>query len=293
MTPDAMYAARSAALAAGFPDTTPVEVVNRFCSSGLMAVSSIANQIRSGSIEIGLAVGAESMSEKSVFLYTLQCVHLSLTFFLYSPDKGGPEQSELISCNVASRDCKERMGWTSENVAADFNVSREEQDAFAAESFQKAERAQKLGYFDGEIVPFTVFQKDPQTGEKRQIVVSKDDGIRYGSTKENLAKIRPAFPQWGKSTTTGGNASQITDGAAAVLLMTRRKAEELGLTILAKYIVTAVAGVPPRIMGIGPVYAIPKALEIAGITIDDVDLFEVSRFFELSKEGDVEMTLID
>ncbi|XP_006454296.1 hypothetical protein AGABI2DRAFT_175902 [Agaricus bisporus var. bisporus H97] len=259
LTPDAMYAARSAALAAGFPDTTPVEVVNRFCSSGLMAVSSIANQIRSGSIEIGLAVGAESMSE--------------------NPDKGGPEQSELISCNVASRDCKERMGWTSENVAADFNVSREEQDAFAAGSFQKAERAQKLGYFDGEIVPFTVFQKDPQTGEKRQIVVSKDDGIRYGSTKENLAKIRPAFPQWGKSTTTGGNASQITDGAAAVLLMTRRKAEELGLTILAKYIITAVAGVPPRIMGIGPVYAIPKALEIAGITIDDVDLFEINEAF--------------
>lgn len=192
-----------------------------------------------------------------------------------SPDKGGPDQSELISCNPASRDCKERMGWTSENVAVDFNITREEQDAFAAESFQKAERAQKLGYFDKEVVPFTVFQKDPQTGEKKQVVVTQDDGIRPGTTKEALAKIRPAFPQWGKSTTTGGNASQITDGAAAVLLMTRRKAEELGLTILAKYVITAVAGLPPRIMGIGPIYAIPKALEIAGITVDDVDLFEV------------------
>lgn len=177
------------------------------------------------------------------------------------------------------------MGWTSENVALEFNVTREEQDAFAAESFQKAERAQKLGYFAKEIVPFTVFQRDPKTGEKRQVVVTQDDGIRYGTTEEALAKIRPAFPQWGKATTTGGNASQITDGAAAVLLMTRRKAEELGLTILAKYIVTAVAGLPPRIMGIGPIYAIPKALQIAGLTLDDVDLFEVSRYITEGRSG--------
>jgi acetyl-CoA acetyltransferase len=168
------------------------------------------------------------------------------------------------------------MGWTSENVAVEFNVTREEQDAFAAESFQKAERAQKLGYFKNEIVPFTVFQNDSQTGEKKRVVVSQDDGIRYGTTKEALGKVRAAFPQWGNSTTTGGNASQITDGAAAVLLMTRRKAEELGLTILAKYIITTIVGLAPRIMGVGPIYAIPKALLVAGITIDDVDLFEVS-----------------
>ncbi|KXN90082.1 3-ketoacyl-CoA thiolase B, peroxisomal [Leucoagaricus sp. SymC.cos] len=259
LTPDAMYAARSAALAAGFPETTPVQVMNRFCSSGLMAVSTIANQIRSGAIEIGLAVGAESMSE--------------------NPDNGGPEQSELISCNPASRDCEERMGWTSENVAVEFNVTREEQDAFAAESFQKAERAQKAGYFKNEIVPFTVFRKDPKTGERQQVIVGEDDGIRYGTTKEALGKIRAAFPQWGNGTTTGGNASQITDGAAAVLLMTRRKAEELGLTILAKYIVTVVTGLAPRIMGIGPIYAIPKALSLAGITINDVDLFEINEAF--------------
>lgn len=134
------------------------------------------------------------------------------------------------------------MGWTSENVAMDFNITREEQDEFAAESFQKAERAQANGYFQNEIVPFTVYQKDPNTGEKRLVTVTEDDGIRKGTTKEGLSKIRAAFPQWGKSTTTGGNASQITDGAAAVLLMTRQKAEELGLRVLAKYITTSVVG---------------------------------------------------
>ncbi|KAF5374995.1 hypothetical protein D9758_000445 [Tetrapyrgos nigripes] len=259
LTSNGLYHARGAALAAGFPDTVPIQSINRFCSSGLMAVTTIANQIRSGQIEVGLAVGVESMSE--------------------NPDNGGPVQSELISCNTQARDCTERMGWTSENVAVDFNVTREEQDEIAAISFQRAEKAQKAGYFDKEIVPFTVFQKNAATGERSRVVVSKDDGIRYGTTKESLAKIRSAFPQWGKGATTGGNASQITDGAAAVLLMTRRKAQELGLPILGKHITTSVAGVPPRIMGIGPAYAIPMALKACGITADDVDLFEINEAF--------------
>ncbi|KAG5647580.1 hypothetical protein DXG03_008933 [Asterophora parasitica] len=259
LTPDAMYAARAAALAAGYPDTVPVQVINRFCSSGLMSVTTIANQIRSGQIEIGLAIGVESMSE--------------------NPDKGGPSQSELISVNQAACDCKERMGWTSENVAAEFNVTRAEQDEFAATSFQRAEHAQKSGYFEKEIVPFTVFQKDPKTGERKRVVVAEDDGIRPGTTTESLAKIKAAFPQWGNSTTTGGNASQITDGAAAILLMTRRKAEELGLKVLAKHRTTAVAGCPPRIMGIGPVYAIPMALTHCGLALSDVDLFEINEAF--------------
>jgi acetyl-CoA acyltransferase 1 len=150
--------------------------------------------------------------------------------------------SELISSHDAAKDCKERMGWTSENVAAEFNVTREEQDAFAADSFKKAEAAQKNGYFAKEIVPFTVPQKDPNSDKRKFVVVNEDDGIRYGTTPEALAKIRPAFPQWGNSTTTGGNASQITDGAAAVLVMTRREAERRGLNILGKHITTAVAG---------------------------------------------------
>ncbi|PPQ62976.1 hypothetical protein CVT24_006081 [Panaeolus cyanescens] len=259
LTPDAAYFARAAMLAAGYPDTVPVQIINRFCSSGLMAVTTVANQVKSGQIKIGLAIGVESMSQ--------------------NPDRGGPEFSELISCNPAAKDCKERMGWTSENVAKEFNVTREEQDVFAAESFQKAEAAQKNGYFAEEIAPFTVLQKEANSDKRVPVVIKEDDGIRYGTTKEGLAKIKAAFPQWGNSTTTGGNASQITDGAAAVLVMTRQEAEQRGLPILAKYITTAVAGVPPRIMGIGPVYAIPLALQNAGITQDDVDLFEINEAF--------------
>jgi len=226
-----------------------------------MAVTTIANEIMAGMIEIGLAVGVESMSE--------------------NPENGGPAQSELIASHPVACDCQKRMGWTSENVAGDFKITREEQDAFSAESYRKAERAQDLGYFAKEIVPFTVFQKDPKTGEKRQVVITEDDGIRRGTTKETLAKLRPAFPQWGQpeATTTAGNASQISDGAAAVLLMTRKKAEELGLAILGKYVTTSLAGLPPRIMGIGPALAIPKVLEMTGLTIDDIDLFEINEAF--------------
>lgn len=259
LTPDALYQARAAALAAGIPSSVPITHVNRFCSSGLMSVTAIANQIRAGQIDIGLAIGVESMSD--------------------NPDKGGPPQSELLARNAEAADCPKPMGWTSENVAAEFGVTRDEQDEFAARSFQRAEHAQKAGYFAKEIVPFTVFSKDAVTGERVEKVVSQDDGIRYGTTKENLAKVKSAFPQWGNGTTTGGNASQISDGAAAVLLMSRRKAEELGLKILAKHISTTVAGVPPRIMGIGPVFAIPTVLEKAGITMNDVDLFEVNEAF--------------
>ena len=168
------------------------------------------------------------------------------------------------------------MGWTSENVALDFNISRERMDEFASLSFRRAEHADKAGLFKDEIVPFTAFVRDPQTGERTTKVVTRDDGIRYGTTKEALARIRSAFPQWGHGQTTGGNASQVTDGAAAVMLMKRSKAEELGVKILGKHVTTAVAGCPPRIMGVGPVYAVPKALAMAGLTKGEVDLYEVS-----------------
>ncbi|KAG1749831.1 Thiolase, N-terminal domain-containing protein [Suillus paluster] len=259
LAPDPVYHARGAALAAGFPETVPVQVVNRFCSSGLMAATVISNQIRSGQIEIGLAVGAESMSQ--------------------NPDKGAPPQSEALGANAAAKDCLYPMGWSSENVAQDFDISREIMDEFSAKSFQRAEHAEKSGYFAKEIVPFTVYQKDLTTGERKMVVVTKDDGIRYGTTKEALLKIRSAFPQWGKACTTGGNASQITDGAAAIMMMTRRKAEELGLKILGKHVSTAVAGCPPRVMGIGPVYAIPMVLRNAGLSTEDVDLYEINEAF--------------
>lgn len=125
---------------------------------------------------------------------------------------------------------------------SDYNLSREDMDDFAARSFQRAEHSEKAGYFAREIVPFTAFKKDPVTGQRTKVVITKDEGIRYGTTKASLLKIRGAFPQWGKGLTTGGNASQISDGAAAVLLMTRRKADELGLKILGRHVSTAVAG---------------------------------------------------
>jgi acetyl-CoA acyltransferase 1 len=193
------------------------------------------------------------------------------------------------------------MGWTSENVARDFNISREDMDELAALSFQRAEAAAKQGFFDREIVPFTALQKDAATGERTKVVVSKDDGIRPGTTKEGLLRVRPAFPQWLPAHTTGGNASQITDGAAAVLLMTRRKAEELQLPILAKHVTTSVAGecfltsegnqpnrypgLAPRIMGIGPSVAIPLALQQCGLVKEDVDLFEVCLTSSAKRQG--------
>jgi len=196
-----------------------------------------------------------------------------------SPDNGGPEQSDAIKASTAARDCTMPMGWTSENVADEFDISREDMDAFAALSFQRAEHADKSGYFKKEIVPFTAYVQDPTTRERTKKVIMRDDGIRPGTTKEALLKVRPAFPHWGRGQTTGGNASQISDGAAAVLLMTRRKAEELGLKILGKHVTTAVSGLAPRVMGIGPTYAIPVALGQAGIVKDDVDLFEINEAF--------------
>lgn len=183
--------------------------------------------------------------------------------------------SDVVKESQLARDAAMSMGWTSENVAEDFNISREDMDEFAALSFQRAEKAQKDGVFESEIVPFTAYVEDAGTGERTTKVLTKDDGIRYGTTKEGLLKVKAAFPQWGKGHTTGGNASQITDGVAAVLLMTRRKAEQLGLKILAKHVTTSVTGLAPRIMGIGPSIAIPMVLEATGLTKDDVDLFEV------------------
>ena len=180
------------------------------------------------------------------------------------------------------------MGWTSENVAGDFNISREEMDEYAALSFQRAEKAQKEGWFANEIVPFTVTIKDPKTGSSTTKTITQDDGIRPGTTQASLLKIRPAFPQWNPSRTTGGNASQITDGAAAVLLMRRSKAEELGVAVIGKYVTTAVAGVPPRVMGVGPLYAIQMVLEMTGLNKDDVDLYEVSLYLHLCSNSEDE-----
>ncbi|KOS22395.1 3-ketoacyl-CoA thiolase [Escovopsis weberi] len=254
--PLAAYKLRTAALAAGFPHTSGANSVNRFCSSGLKAIADVAHSISNGSIQVGIALGAESMSAASP----------------------APALDEsVISLNQEAKDCMMPMGWTSENVSRDFGVTRDKMDHFAAESFQRAERAQKTGAFDDEIVPIATRVKDAK-GEWHQVTLSKDDGIRPGTTAEGLAKVRPAFPQWGQCTT-GGNASQVTDGAAAVVLMKRSTAVRLGLPVMAKYVASTVAGLAPRVMGIGPTVAIPKLLSGLGISLNDVDVVELNEAF--------------
>ncbi|KAF7246019.1 3-ketoacyl-CoA thiolase A, peroxisomal [Varanus komodoensis] len=238
------------------PETVPLSCVNRQCSSGLQAVINIAGGIRNGSYEIGMACGVESMSLRS------------------AGDPG--DVSPRMVDSAKARDCLIPMGITSENVAERFGVSRKKQDAFALASQQKAARAQKLGLFKNEIVPVTTTVSDDQ-GNTKTITVLQDEGVRPGTTLEGLAKLKPAFKENG--TTTAGNSSQVSDGAAAVLLARRSKASQLGLPILGVLKSYAVVGVPPDVMGIGPAYAIPAALEKAGLTVNDIDIFEINEAF--------------
>lgn len=251
------YASRAAALAAGFPSSTSVQTTHRWCSSGLLATQTIANAIKSGEIDCGLAIGVESMSSY--------------------PNRGAPViAEEIVSQNQQAKDCTMPMGWTSENVAERFSVTRADQDLFAATSWQKAEAAQRAGHFDNEIIPVTTTIKD-KDGTSKTITVTKDDGPRCGTTVDSLSKLKPVFGQWGNGTTTGGNASQITDGAAGILLMRRSKALELGQLILARFVNAVTIGCDPDIMGIGPALAVPKVLKLAGMTTDDVDIYEINE----------------
>ncbi|WVN88526.1 uncharacterized protein L203_103737 [Cryptococcus depauperatus CBS 7841] len=251
--------ARMAQLFAGIPYTTPINTVNRQCSSGLTAVVQIANEIKSGEIDIGIGAGVEHMT-----------AHYGAGVL---PEK----MSDEVLSNPEAADCLVPMGITSENVAKHYNISRDVQDTFAANSFGKAAAAQKAGKFKEEIVPVKVKWSDPKTGDDKEIIVDFDDGIREGVTKESLSKLKPAFSKEGS--THAGNASQISDGAAAVLLARRSVAQKMGLPILGKFVVSAVVGVPPKLMGIGPAFAIPKVLEKAGITKEDVDFFEINEAF--------------
>ena len=169
------------------------------------------------------------------------------------------------------------MGKLSEAMARDLKISRASQDEFAANSYQKALKAQQEGLFDNEIAPLKVKYEDLKTGEIKETTVTKDEGIRPGITAESLGKLRPAFAEDGSIH--AGNASQISDGAAAVLLMRRDIAEKLGQKILGKYVAASVVGVKPLLMGQGPWKAIPKALDLAGISKDDVDIFEINEAF--------------
>ncbi|XP_063063517.1 3-ketoacyl-CoA thiolase, peroxisomal [Engraulis encrasicolus] len=248
--------ARIAQFLSDIPETVSVYTVNRQCSSGLQALFNIAGGIRNGSYELGLACGMESMSLRSV-------------------GNPGDVSSRLMDKDMA-RDCIIPMGITSENVAERFGVTREKQDAFAYSSQQKAAEAQRRGLFDAEIATVTTKFVD-DSGTERNITVTKDDGVRPGTTLEGLAKLRPAFKPDGS--TTAGNASQVSDGAAAVLLGRRSAVEALGLPVLGVLRASAVVGVPPDVMGIGPAYAIPAALQQAGLTVEDIDVYEINEAF--------------
>jgi len=234
--------ARVVALRAGLPDTVTGLTINRFCSSGLQSIALAADRIRSGGADIMLAGGSESMSM------------IPMGGNKLAPNPWLVDNRPEVYMN---------MGLTAEQLQRRYNISREEQDSFALRSHQNALKAQSEGKFTEEIAPMNGF--------------SKDEGPRADTTAEALAKLKPVFHAHG--TVTAGNSSQTSDGAAIALVMSEKKARELGLKPMARFVSFAVGGVPPEIMGIGPVVAIPKALALAGLKLADIDVTELNEAF--------------
>jgi acetyl-CoA acyltransferase len=250
--------ARVALLRAGLPTDVPGQTVNRFCASGLQTIALAAQQVMSGMGDVVVAGGAESMSA------------VPMGGHHFAPN---PAMAEM------SPDVYLGMGLTAENVARRYEVSREDQDAFALRSHQRAIAAIDAGLFRDEIVPIDVEHVWFENGrvQRSTMIFDTDEGPRRDTSAEALAKLKPVFAVNG--TVTAGNSSQTSDGAAAVVVMSREKADALGVKPLARFVSFAVAGVPPDIMGIGPVAAIPKALKQAGLTIDQIDLIELNEAF--------------
>ncbi len=257
----AINVARMALLAAGFPPSVPGMSIDRQCSSGLMAVATAAKQIVVDRMSVVVAGGVESIS-------------------LVQND--GWRQDRLIDPNVIAHSPNAYMPMisTAEVVARRYGISREVQDEYALQSQQRTAAAQAAGIFDDEIVPITVTKKvtDRETGEvtEEEVTVTKDEGNRPDTTLEGLARLQPVQPD---GTVTAGNASQLSDGSAAVVVMEAGEAERRGLEPLGYYRGMAVAGVEPDEMGIGPVYAVPKLLDRFGLTIEDIDLWELNEAF--------------
>lgn len=248
---------RMAAFYAGFPETVPIRTVNRQCSSGLQAVADVAAAIKAGFYDIGIGAGLESMSA--------------------NPMAFEGSVNPKVKSFAQAQDCLLPMGVTSENVAHRFRVTRQEQDQAAVESHRRAAAATASGKFKDEIIPVATKIVDPKTGDEKPVTVSVDDGIRPNTTMADLAKLKPVFKKDG--TTTAGNSSQVTDGAAAVLLMKRSVAMQKGLPILGVFRTFCAVGVDPAIMGVGPAVAIPAAVKAAGLDVDDIDLFEINEAF--------------
>lgn len=257
-TGSGVVSGRIAQLQANIPPEVPFYVVNRQCSSGLQAVANIAASIRDGEIDCGIAAGVETMSRNAM---TQKGLDINMDKVLGAP--------RAAACLIP-------MGITSENVAAAYGVSRRTQDEFAARSHALAAAAQYAGMFREEIVPVEAQIKGPD-GTVSKVLVDTDEGIRAETTADKLSALRPAFKEGGS--TTAGNASQVSDGAAAVLLMSADRARALGKRPLGKMLSYAVVGVPPEVMGVGPAFAIPEALRRAGLAAGDVDVFEINEAF--------------
>ncbi len=254
-----MNMARMVALRAGLPQSVPGETLNRFCSSGLQTIAHAAHTIMAGQAQVIIAGGAESMSM------------VPMTGNKFAPNPYFASESPDVFTN---------MGLTAENVAAKYNVSRAEQDAFSLRSHQRAAAAVNSGLFDPEIVPVQVEVVEAGPNGKpahKSFLVARDEGPRADTSLEALAKLKPAFKERGS--VTAGNSSQMSDGAAAVIVMSRAKADALGLKPLARFISYAVGGVDPALMGIGPIVAVPKALKLAGLKLEDIDLIELNEAF--------------
>ena len=260
-----MNVARIGALLAGLPNTVAAQTINRFCSSGLQAVALAANEIRLGNADLMLAGGTESMS----------MVPMMGNKVALSPQVFAKDENVAIAYG---------MGITAEKVAEEWKVSREDQDAFALASHQKAIAAIQAGEFKSEISPYEVISRVPDlsgnTVRVRKALVEVDEGPRPDSSIEGLGKLKPVFRngQFG-GTVTAGNSSQMSDGAAAVLLASEQAVKDYGLTPLARFVSFSVAGVRPEVMGIGPIAAIPKALKQAGLTKDQLDWIELNEAF--------------
>ena len=251
--------ARMIALRAGLPDSVPAETINRYCASGVQSIAHVAYAIQAGQIETGIAGGAESMTM------------IPMTGFKFSPN---PYFAQDLPHYYTS------MGLTAENVAIKYGISREDQDAFSLKSHQKAAQAVNSGLFDPELVSVNVEVTEMNGHEspvKKIFTVNRDEGPRADTNMDALAKLKPAFKEGG--VVTAGNSSQMSDGAAAVMVMSAEKANEQGLKPLARFVSFAVGGVPPEFMGIGPIVAIPKALKLAGLTLNDIDLIELNEAF--------------
>jgi acetyl-CoA acyltransferase len=246
--------ARQALLRAGLPDSVPGMTINRFCSSGLQSIALAADRIRSGDADILIAGGSESMS-----------------MIPFGGNKPAPNPWFVENWPEVYMS----MGLTAERVQKKYGISREGADAFAFRSHQNALRAQQEGRFDEEIIPVEIDSVSP--GKTVKEIFRKDEGPRADSNLEALAKLKPVFHAQG--TVTAGNSSQTSDGAAAALVLSDTKARELGLKPKARFVSFATAGVPPEIMGIGPVAAIPKALQKAGLKLDDIGVIELNEAF--------------